>query len=336
MKYLNRSVMVIKPKSPFVEWINRTVDVGDPVDIKELQEDCTAYLVSEAVEIKDMQRFLKTHYKKIFEYELWSWSTDPTTWPSNRTFKMFCEWLQPEVHSEIMDTCNEPLAYEDFEESREISPEDVSGVQIPQRHEKSISSKKIISVQSQEIYQLKITLLGFQPFIWRRIQVIGNTSLRTLHKIFQTVMGWSDYHLHLFRVEHLEYGEPDPEYNPQLRDDKTIMLREVIRMPTQRFYYQYDFGDNWEHDVVVEKIFPFDSGREYPVCLAGKRACPPEDCGGTSSYRNFLKILKNPKHPEYEETFEWLGIKFDPQKFELEKVNAKLRKFGNSKQKSAR
>jgi Plasmid pRiA4b ORF-3-like protein len=135
---------------------------------------------------------------------------------------------------------------------------------------------------SAVICQVKITLKHSSPPIWRRILVAGDTSLSKLHRILQIVMGWMDGHLHQFTIHGRDYGVPDREFDFGQRtlNEKSAKLLDVIHGEKDRFLYEYDFGDGWTHDILVEKTIPREAGKRYPLCLAGKRACPPEDCGG--------------------------------------------------------
>ena len=178
--------------------------------------------------------------------------------------------------------------------------------------------------QPASIHQLKVTLQGIKPPIWRRMQVASESSLFALHHMLQAVMGWEGYHLYQFRVGQTHYGDPDPAYGPEMRNAKTVKLSRLAPAPGAKFVYEYDFGDSWEHQIVVEKVAPAESGVSYPRCMAGKRAGPPEDCGGVWGYAELLEILQDPTHPEYEERMEWLGEDFDPETFDLDEINRAL------------
>ncbi len=176
-----------------------------------------------------------------------------------------------------------------------------------------------------QIYQLKITLEGSKPPIWRRVQVPGNTTLANLHDLIQDVMGWEDSHLHNFTVKGREFGQPNPEFDEgEVEDERKILLNQVADQPKTKFTYEYDFGDGWRHAIVVEKILPPEPATAYPVCLDGSRHCPPEDCGGIWGYQEMLAKIANPKHPEHEEILEWLGGEFDPEEFSVDEVNEHL------------
>jgi hypothetical protein len=138
------------------------------------------------------------------------------------------------------------------------------------------------STGSDKVYQLKVTLREIEPQIWRRILVPGNVKLSALHHILQLVMGWQDMHLHQFVIGRTPYGPADPENEMEMEDEKQARLDQVVRGEKVRFVYEYDFGDSWEHEILVEKLLAPEPGTHYPVCLAGERACPPEDCGGSS------------------------------------------------------
>ena len=177
------------------------------------------------------------------------------------------------------------------------------------------------------VYQLKITLKGIRPPIWRRLQVPGATTLAALHQVLQAVFGWTDSHLHQFIVDETYYGEPEhyEDYDDiETVDEKKAILGGVVHREKQRFLYVYDFGDNWEHEIVVEKIIVGNSGSDRPLCLGGKRQGPPEDCGGTMGYQEFLEAIRDPDHEEHEAMLEWVGGSFDPKEFDLATVNPAL------------
>jgi hypothetical protein len=177
--------------------------------------------------------------------------------------------------------------------------------------------------QPASVYQLKVTLKTSKPPIWRRIQVNSDINLYRLHKILQVVMGWTDSHLHQFNVHGEYYGTPDPDF--EAKDEKRLKLYQAISGAGDRFVYEYDFGDSWEHVILVEKILQPEAGVRYPICLTGKRACPPEDCGGIWGYGDLLEAIQEPAHPEHEEMLEWLGGSFDPEEFDADMVNESLK-----------
>ncbi len=151
-----------------------------------------------------------------------------------------------------------------------------------------------------KICQLKITLNGSRPPIWRRVQVPGDITLAKLHRVIQAVMGWYDSHLHQFIVGKTYYGVPslDEFSELELKDERKVRLGQVLSNPKQKMVYEYDFGGGWEHDIVLEKVLPPDSNTRYPVCLGGARACPPEDAVGleamkTSWKRFAIRITKS-------------------------------------------
>jgi hypothetical protein len=137
-------------------------------------------------------------------------------------------------------------------------------------------------------------------------------------------MGWTDSHLHLFRVDGVQYGEPDPEYLGELKNEKRARLSQLVTAEKQKFIYEYDFGDDWTHEILLEKILPQAPGEKYPVCIAGKRECPPEDCGGVWGYAEFLEAIRDPGNPEHESMLEWIGGSFNPESFAIEVANARL------------
>lgn len=173
------------------------------------------------------------------------------------------------------------------------------------------------------IYQIKVTLEGSKPPIWRRLQVPGDTTLGELHDIIQIAMGWTDSHLHQFIVDGTYYGMPDPDWDDlhQTLDEGRFRLDQIATQEGDKFRYEYDFGDSWLHQVLVEKITPPDPEQVYPICIKGRRACPPEDVGGVWGYEEFLEAIRDPKHPEHEEYLGWIGGPFDPKAFDLEETN---------------
>ena len=176
------------------------------------------------------------------------------------------------------------------------------------------------------IYQIKVTLKHSRPPIWRRLQVPADTKLGKLHDILQAAMGWTDSHLHAFRVGDTLHGVPDPEFPDETKSERSARL-DRIATEGDTIIYEYDFGDSWGHELWIEKILPAEKGKRYPLCLTGSRACPPEDCGGVFGYARLLEVLTDPKHEEHDETLEWLGEDFDPEAFDLEEVNQGLREF---------
>lgn len=178
------------------------------------------------------------------------------------------------------------------------------------------------------VYQLKITLSGSKPPIWRRVQVDSHIKLSKLHDIFQEVMGWEDSHLHQFVINKERYGEPyDDDFGMyKIQDEKKYWLDQLITAPKTKFIYGYDFGDGWEHIVSLEKIVEPDAAAHYPVCTGGARACPPEDCGGIWGYEEMLETL-NSDSEDKAELIEWLGGDFVPELFDIERLNWRLKKL---------
>ena len=177
------------------------------------------------------------------------------------------------------------------------------------------------------VYQLKITLSGVsRPPVWRRVLVPADVTLADLHEVIQQAMGWDDYHMHLFSVGGQEYGSPDPELGHA--SDRNVLLSQVLTSPGDRLNYTYDFGDDWEHDIVLEETRSAGPEETYPSCVAGKSACPPEDCGGVWGYAELKEILADPSHEGHQDMLEWLGLDagkdFDPKEFSVADVNARL------------
>ena len=174
-----------------------------------------------------------------------------------------------------------------------------------------------------KIYELKVTLEGTKPPIWRRFHVRDDITLEKFHDLLQGIMGWTNSHLHQFLVGGTYYGHRDPELPPR-QDEKKVLLRQVLKKPKDRLIYEYDFGDSWEHLVVLEQVSAQEPRARYPVILAGKRACPPEACGGVPGYYRLLEVLASPRHPEHREMVEWVGGSFDPEAFDVGALNRAL------------
>lgn len=178
---------------------------------------------------------------------------------------------------------------------------------------------------SNTVYQIKITLLGIEPPIWRRIQT-RDCTLEHLHGLIQVTMGWEFDHAYSFTIGGREYLDPEMAYGNKFGDVFTARLSHLLPVESlrPRFGYRYDFGDDWEHQLIVEERFEPEGGAtKYPICLAGQRACPPEDCGGSSGYAEKLEALHDPNHKWHDEIEEWMGD-FDSERFDLEAVNARL------------
>jgi hypothetical protein len=189
-----------------------------------------------------------------------------------------------------------------------------------------LSNKTDRSPMARQIYQVKISLGDVIPEVWRRVALPGGYSLDRVHRVIQLAMGWQDYHLHSFEIDGVQYGQPDPDGELDLRDELDVRLDSVAGKDSE-FLYTYDFGDWWEHEVVVEQIDPADPDERYPICLAGQNACPPEDVGGAYGYAGFLAALADPEHPEHEAMREWIGRPFDPRQFDPDRVTALLRRM---------
>lgn len=185
--------------------------------------------------------------------------------------------------------------------------------------------------KSAAVYQLKITLPNLP--VWRRLLVRGDASLELLHAVIQVAMGWTNSHLHQFTIGKNRYSDPSTNEDmgfggPPDLDEGKATLMQVAPREKAKFIYQYDFGDSWEHSIVVEKIHEPDAAHKgFAECLDGGCACPPEDCGGIGGYMDLLEIIQDPKHDQYESMMDWLGDEFDPEAFDIGRVNTYLRKL---------
>jgi hypothetical protein len=177
------------------------------------------------------------------------------------------------------------------------------------------------------VYQVKVVLRDSKPPIWRRVQLRGETALDTFHKILQTLMGWTDSYPHLFIIDRTFYGKPDLESPFEVKDEKDFTLNSLFAGRKKRFAYEYDFEDCWQHELLIEEVITPKERLKYPVCLGGKRAYPPEDCGGIWEYTDILEAIEDPKHPEYYNMLRWVENGLDPDSFNLEEINLRLRKI---------
>jgi len=173
------------------------------------------------------------------------------------------------------------------------------------------------------LYELRVELDGIEPHIWRRIQVPSHSTLKRLHEIIQIAFGWSDAHLHMFRIAGKEYSELIPEFDARVLDESKITLEEIFGGGRKSFRYEYDMGDSWVHIITLKK--QVESKATRARCIAGARAAPPEDCGSIPGYYDFLVIMSDSDHEEHEEKLEWIGGYFDPNEFDMADVNTELR-----------
>jgi hypothetical protein len=170
----------------------------------------------------------------------------------------------------------------------------------------------------KDVYQFKITLVGSKPPIWRRVLVPSTLTLNQLHDVIQACFEWDHSHLYAFEI------------NKELHDDEapSTLAKKLNKLPigvNSKFKYIYDFGDHWEHSIALEKILPADSRMQYPYCIMGARAAPPEDCGGIWGYEHNLTVLADKDHPEHAEILEWMGCEIDPEDFNGLEVNERLK-----------
>jgi Plasmid pRiA4b ORF-3-like protein len=176
--------------------------------------------------------------------------------------------------------------------------------------------------KAEEVISLKVTLRGIRPPIWRRLEVPSRISLGILHDAIQAAMGWGDHHLYAFDVAGRSYG--DPARVDDVKDDMRLTVTGVLKSGVRRFTYTYDFGDDWEHEVAIEGKRAAVDGRRYPACVAGKRNCPPEDCGGVWGYQNLLAALADPSRSQVDGWSEWMERGFDPEEFSVDVVDTRI------------
>ena len=191
--------------------------------------------------------------------------------------------------------------------------------------------------KDEYIYQIKVNLQNTKPPIWRRLLVRSTVKLGILHYILQTSMSWMGGHLHDFEQDGIRYenkASTDITYidkmdtNAEVMDEEKVSLSQLLHTVKDRLNYTYDFGDDWAHLIVLEKILPMDSETQLPSCIGGKREAPPEDCGGVWGYTALLAVLADPKHEDHAEMLEWLELdsadQWDAAYFNVTELNAEL------------
>ncbi|HWL10248.1 MAG TPA: MarR family transcriptional regulator [Planctomicrobium sp.] len=189
---------------------------------------------------------------------------------------------------------------------------------------------KLISDKPTVVYRLKITLQETAPVIWRRIET-HDVTLEKLHELIQTAMGWTNSHMHQFEIANVLYVNPQFMMEEidgiNLIDYTGIRISDLVSKHGSKLQigYEYDFGDGWQHAIVLEKVTESEPGIQYPRCLEGERACPPEDVGGTYGFANYVEAITNPNHSEHEEYLGWNGP-FDPMKFSAATATRRMKK----------
>lgn len=171
---------------------------------------------------------------------------------------------------------------------------------------------------------MRISLDGIAPPIWRRVIVPASATLRRVHGIIQKSMGWTNSHLHMFEIDGRQLGRPDPDGTMYLEDDARWRLHEFLVTPGDTLAYEYDFGDSWRHTLLLEAILEPIEGTATARCIAGARACPPDDCGGAPGYQDFLEAILDPFHPEHRNLREWIGGDFHPEAFDLAEADRRV------------
>jgi hypothetical protein len=170
---------------------------------------------------------------------------------------------------------------------------------------------------------LRLEIAYIEPLIWRRIAVRSSMNLKALHKIIQAAMGWLDYHLWEFTTDERRYGiliPDDPDWNRRINNATSTKLSTLLATGVTQFGYMYDFGDNWEHRIIVEDIKPAVAGEPYPSFLGGERRCPPEDCGGPPGYFEFIESIASKRGKKAKEALEWYGGPYDPEDIDEQNI----------------
>lgn len=180
----------------------------------------------------------------------------------------------------------------------------------------------------ERVYSLRLNVVACEPRIWRRLLVRESMWLSRLHDTIQVAFDWFDYQTHLFAFDDLRFGNPLKREDLLVEDDRDVALADLDLEHRERFNYAYHFGEGWQVDVKVEKSGPVEKGLHYPMCIAGERAGPPEDCGGVEAFHDMLACIKEPHTELGREWIDWLGPEYDPTACDLEKINKALKKLG--------
>lgn len=188
-----------------------------------------------------------------------------------------------------------------------------------------------------EIATLRIELKDSDPLIWRELEVPTSVTLKVLHDIVQVAMGWFDYHLWEFTLDDRRYGLPSDEDwgTGRLYDATKVRLRDILKPRRTRIDYLYDFGDNWEHRLIITRVRQGDPGLGYPRYLGGERNAPPEDCGGIPGFYDMLAILADQDHPNHAEIAEWLD-EYDPHTIDEIPMQYALSRIANRRNAAAK
>jgi hypothetical protein len=187
-------------------------------------------------------------------------------------------------------------------------------------------AKRKKSGRPAPVYQIKVGLRGSKPPIWRRLEVPADISLARLHTVIQIAFGWGDSHMHVYETPYGDFGTADADLGH--RSDTRVTLEQVAPAVRSKLRYTYDFGDDWDHDILVEKVLDQNGTTPYPRCTGGRRAAPPDDCGGILGYTELVEVLSDPTDEEHKDRLEWLGLddaaEFDPETFDAQAVTRAL------------
>lgn len=182
--------------------------------------------------------------------------------------------------------------------------------------------------KSERVFVLRLSVVGTMPPVWRRLVVRESMWLSRLHDSIQVIFDWFDYQTHAFNLENLRFGNPLKREELSIEDDRDVTLTELDLEHHERFTYGYHFGEGWQVEIHVEKTDVPEKGMRYPVCTAGERAGPPEDCGGLEAFHDMLACIKEPHTELGREWLEWLGPEYDPDVCDLDRINKALKKLG--------
>jgi hypothetical protein len=176
-----------------------------------------------------------------------------------------------------------------------------------------------------KLVEIKVSLIGSEPLIWRTLHVPAKSSLRALHRILQGAMQWRTCHLYMYEIEDQRYGDPslDDEFEPMWKSDQNKKLFDIFSK-VDHFKYIYDFGDGWQHKIQFKRYLDPDPNKKYPLCIDGREVAPPEDCGGLGGFQNLKEALADQNHPEHDEMKEWIGGFYRFDDFDVEIVNLYL------------
>lgn len=325
---VNRSTLIIRPRQALFNWVNK-IYPDTPLSMDNLKEhdDADVFLIPDFFSIEDAEEWLEENMDYFFDYLLNEWCEDEEQWPKSnkRTWKLFQDFFDYNFQTIVRDIVEEPLERlsEEFLDDPEVQEEMLNQL------------AELFEQEDQGIpIQLKIELPYTNPAIWRRIQVGENATFQDLHFAIQMAMGWTNAHLHEFKIQDRLIGMDIPggfDKPENQENEKDVRLKDLHLQPGDTFTYLYDFGDSWQHNITVEPIK--QAAKELPKVIDGAIMGPPEDIGGFGGLEALQIALFKPNHPEYKDYRSHFMLDeydddepfYDPEDWSVEAANEALK-----------